>query len=61
MGRVCQFASIMKAQTHNIKLQSRSNRLHHIPPSLLLSIASTLSPLIIIKNGQSETNSPQNN
>jgi hypothetical protein len=39
----------MKAQTHNIKLQSRSNRLHRIPPSLLLSIASTLSPFIFIK------------
>jgi hypothetical protein len=51
----------MKAQTKNIKLQSRSNRLHRIPPSLLLSIASTLSPFIIIKNGQSETNSTQNN
>ncbi len=35
----------MKAQTKNIKLQSRSNRLHHIPPSLLLSITSTLSPV----------------
>jgi hypothetical protein len=49
----------MKAQTKNIKLQSRSN--HRIPPSLLLSIASTLSPFIIIKNGKSETNSPHNN
>jgi hypothetical protein len=45
------------------QIQSRSNQLHRIPPSLLLllSIASTLSPFIIIKNGQSETNSTQNN
>jgi hypothetical protein len=58
MGRVW----LVRIQHENtINLQSHSNPLHRIPPSLLLSIALTLSPFIIIKNGQSETNSTQNN
>jgi hypothetical protein len=61
MGRVW----LVRIQHENtINLQSHSNQLHRIPPSLLmLSIALTLSlsPFIIIKNGQSETNSTQNN
>jgi hypothetical protein len=46
-----QLASIVKAQTKNINLQSRRNQCITYYPSLLLSlsIASTLSPLIIIK------------
>jgi hypothetical protein len=51
------------AQTKNIKYKAAAidSIAHPIPPSLLLTIASTLSPFNIIKNGQSETNSTQNN
>ena len=72
MGRAvgCQLSSNLEAQTTLFTDRRRRRRrrrhpncplpLHRIPPSLLLSIASTQSPFIIIKNGKSETNIPQN-
>jgi hypothetical protein len=59
MGRVWS-ACIQHESTSQEQLQSHSNPLHRIafPPSLLLSIASTLSPLIFHKKWPEQNKHP---
>jgi hypothetical protein len=57
----CQLCFCGHPSTEQQKTLPTPAAIHCIPfhPSLLMSIASTLPPSIVINNGQNETNRPQ--